>query len=431
MKQIDLNTIHPAELVSFILSKVYKAGYTTTSGGNISIRDDKNDIYMTPTAVDKGSITAKDISCVRANGYIEGIHKPSSEYPFHSGIYNERDDINAIIHVHSPALVAFSIVAKKPSTKLTPWAYEICKEMGVVSSEVPGSQELGDAISTEFAKGFNGAIMLNHGVVVGGKDMLEAYNRFETLELLAQTLVNAVEFGEAIELTDAQLEDYKTKSITEFGVNRDVTYSTDEKATRKEIIAFMDRANLQKLLFSNVGSISTRIEGNNFVTTPQDKNRWNLCEADLIQVRDGKVEADKYANIHTALDIEIFEKNPEINSIVHSASPNMMAFSLIHQQLDVRTIPESWIFLQEVPNIKFGDQYAGNTKIADIISNGSPLAIIENDSVVAVGKDLTTAFDRLEIGEFSAKSLIMGNKLGTFKPMTNKEVEALRLAYLA
>ena len=431
MKQVDLNTIHPKELVSLILSKVYKAGYTTTSGGNISIRDEKNDVYMTPTAVDKGSITAKDISCVKADGSIEGPHKPSSEYPFHLGIFRERDDINAIIHVHSPALVAFSIVAQKPSTMLTPWAKQICTEMGVVSNEVPGSQELGDAISTEFAKGFNAAIMLNHGVVVGGKDMLEAYNRFETLELLAQTVINSAEFGDSIELTESQIKEYNEKTNISFGENTDVNISSDEKTVRDEIVAFMDRANQQKLIFSNVGSISTRLEGNNFVTTPEDKNRWNLEASDLVQIVDGKIEAGKTPSIYTAIDQEIFEANPDVNSIVHSASPNMMAFSLIHQKLDVRTIPESWIFLQDVFQIKFGDQFAGKKVIAKTISNGSPLAIIDNDSVVAVGKDLTTAFDRLEIGEFSAKSLIMGNKIGTFKPMTEEEVEALRLAYLA
>lgn len=431
MKQVDLNTMHPKDLVSLILSKVYKAGYTTTSGGNISIRDEKNDVYMTPTAVDKGSITAKDISCVKADGSVEGPHKPSSEYPFHLGIFRERSDINAIIHVHSPALVAFSIVAQKPSTMLAPWAKQICTEMGVVSNEVPGSQELGDAISTEFAKGFDAAIMLNHGVVVGGKDMLEAYNRFETLELLAQTVINSAEFGTAVELTEAQIAEYNDKTNISFGENTDVSISSDERTVRDEIVAFMDRANQQKLIFSNIGSISTRLEGNNFVTTPEDKNRWNLEASDLVQVVDGKVEAGKIASIYTAIDQEIFDANPEINSIVHSASPNMMAFSLIHEKLDVRTIPESWIFLQDVYQIKFGDQFAGKKVIANTISNGSPLAIIDNDSIVAVGKDLTTAFDRLEIGEFSAKSLIMGNKIGTFKPMTEEEVEALRLAYLA
>ncbi len=96
----------------------------------------------------------------------------------------------------------------------------------------------------------------------------------------------------------------------------------------------------------------------------------------------------------------------------------------------VRTIPESWIFHQDVMYKKYGDQFASDTEIADKITLGSPLAIIENDSVVAVKRNLTLAFDRLEIGEFSAKSLVMGNKLGDFIPMSEKDVEDLRKAVL-
>jgi L-fuculose-phosphate aldolase len=428
---INLKTIHPQELIAFILDKIYKAGNTTTSGGNISIRDEKGDIWVTPSGIDKGTITAKDINCVRLDGTIEGPHKPSSEYPFHIGIFNKREDINAVIHAHSPALVAFSIVAKQPNTKITPWAYEICKEMGFADYRVPGSQELGDVIADEFAKGFNGVIMENHGVVIGGKDMMDAYNRFETLELLSQILVNASEFGVPVELSESKLEEYFAKSKNDLQFNKNVIYTSAEKQIRKEIVAFMDRSCNQKLMYSNVGSISVRLDGNNFVTTPKDKLRWNLKPEDLIQVKDGKIEEGKIANDHIKLDFEIFDKNDDVMAIVHSASPNLMAFSVIHKKLDVRTIPESWIFLQDVMNVKFGEQFADNTKIANMISLGSPLAVIENDSIVSVGKNLTLAFDRLEIGEFSAKSLVMGNKLGNFKPMSEKDVEDLRIAFLS
>ena len=192
----------------------------------------------------------------------------------------------------------------------------------------------------------------------------------------------------------------------------------------------MDRSCDQKLMHSSVGSVSVRSEGNDFITTPNDELRWNLDPSDLIQIKNGKIENAKNANHYVMLDKEIFEKNADIKAIVHTASPNIMAFSVIHKELDVRTIPESWIFLQDVMNVKYGDQFAGKTEIADKISLGSPLAVIENDSVVAVGKNLTLAFDRLEIGEFSAKSLIMGNKLGDFMPMSEKDVEDLRIAFL-
>ena len=430
MKRVNLNTIHPKELIALILDKIYKTGNTTTSGGNISIRDEKGNIWVTPRGIDKGTLTANDINCVRTDGSIEGPHRPSSEYPFHIGIFNKREDINAIIHAHSPALVAFSIVAKQPNTKITPWANAICKEMGLATYAVPGSQNLGDIIAEVFNEGFNGVIMENHGVVIGGKNMMEAYSLFETLELLAQTIVNAAEFGTPVELTDKQLEDFKNKSVIPLEKNTDVIYTSDEKAIRNEIVAFMDRSCDQKLMYSSVGSISVRSEGNDFITTPKDKLRWNLAPSDLIQIKNGKIENAKNANDHVMLDKEIFEKNADVEAIVHTASPNLMAFSVIHKELDVRTIPESWIFLQDVMNVKYGDQFAGETEIADKISLGSPLVVIENDSVVAVGKNLTLAFDRLEIGEFSAKSLIMGNKLGKFQPMSEKDVEDLRVAFL-
>jgi len=430
MKKVNINTIHPKELITLILGKIYKAGNTTTSGGNISIRDEKGDIWVTPSGIDKGTLTANDINCVRTDGTIEGPHKPSSEYPFHIGIFNKREDINAIIHAHSPALVAFSIVAKQLKTKITPWAHAICKEMGLAKYAVPGSQSLGDIIAEEFAKGFNGVIMENHGVVIGGKDMMEAYDRFETLELLAQTLVNAAEFGTPIELSTKQLKAYEVKSTNLLEKNTDVIFTSAEKAIRNEIISFMDRSCNQKLMYSSVGSISVRLEGNDFITTPKDKLRWNLEPSDLIQVKNGKMEAGKKANDYIMLDKEIFEKNGEVMAIVHTASPNLMAFSVIHKELDVRTIPESWIFLQDVMNVKYADQFAGETEIADKITLGSPLAVIENDSVIAVGNNLTLAFDRLEIGEFSAKSLLMGNKLGDFMPMSENDVEDLRIAFL-
>lgn len=431
MKKIDLNTVHPQELIAFILDKIYKTGNTTTSGGNISIRDEKGDIWVTPSGIDKGTLTAKDINCVRLDGTIEGPHNPSSEYPFHIGIFNKRKDINAVIHAHSPALVAFSIVGKQPNTKIAPWAYDICKEMGFADYRVPGSQDLGDVIAEEFAKGFNGVIMENHGVVIGGRDMMEAYNRFETLELLAQTLVNASDFGTPFELSQMQLEEYVNKSKNNLGTNNSVEYCSKEKAIRKEMVAFMDRSCNQKLMYTSVGSISVRLEANDFVTTPKHEARWNLDVSDLVQVKRGNIEAGKVANDHVALHKEIFEKNADVMAIVQAASPNLMAFSVIHKELDVRTIPESWIFLQDVMNVKYGEQFAGANSIADNITLGSPLAVIENDSVVSVGKDLTLAFDRLEIGEFSAKSLVMGNKLGEFQPMSETDVEDLRIAFLS
>ena len=66
MKQLDTQLMHPTDQITVIIGRIYRSGMTTTSGGNISIRDENGNIWITPSGVDKGSLTAKDIVCSRA-----------------------------------------------------------------------------------------------------------------------------------------------------------------------------------------------------------------------------------------------------------------------------------------------------------------------------------------------------------------------------
>ena len=96
---------------------------------------------------------------------------------------------------------------------------------------------------------------------------------------------------------------------------------------------------------------------------------------------------------------------------------------------DVRTIPESWIFLQDIPTFPFGSQYDENLpKLADEFRK-RPFVMLENDSVVVTGDKLINTFDRLEVADFSARSLILAAPLGSLKPITDSEIEDLRVAF--
>ena len=101
---MNLNFIHPADQLVMMMNRIYSYGMTTTSGGNLSILDENGDVWITPGSIDKGSLTRKDMVCIKKDGTMEGIHKPSSEYPFHLKIYETRSDIKAVLHAHPPAL---------------------------------------------------------------------------------------------------------------------------------------------------------------------------------------------------------------------------------------------------------------------------------------------------------------------------------------
>ncbi|MCA1747316.1 MAG: class II aldolase/adducin family protein, partial [Bacteroidales bacterium] len=144
---LDPKIMHPRDQIILTISRIYKRGLTTTSGGNISIIDESGDIWVTPSAIDKGSLRRSDIVCIRKDGTIEGRHKPSSEFPFHRAIYKHRPELKAIIHAHPPGLVAFSIARKIPNTNVIPQAKNICGPIGYAPYALPGSEELGDSIA--------------------------------------------------------------------------------------------------------------------------------------------------------------------------------------------------------------------------------------------------------------------------------------------
>src|SRR5699024_8889013 len=117
---MNIQYIHPADQLVMFMQRIYDKGLTTMSGGNLSIRDTEGNIWITPAGIDKGTLTRRDIICVRPDGTCEGPHKPSSELPFHQSVYRQRPELNAVLHAHPPALVAFSIVRKLPNLDLIP-----------------------------------------------------------------------------------------------------------------------------------------------------------------------------------------------------------------------------------------------------------------------------------------------------------------------
>ena len=432
MKQIDVNLMHPREQIVKIISRIYRNGMTTTSGGNISILDENGDIWVTPSAIDKGTLSEKDIVRVQQDGSIKGYHKPSSEFPFHKAIYQVRPDIKAIIHAHPPALLSFSIVRKIPNTNIIPQAKKKCGPIGYATYELPGSEELGEKIALEFKNGENMAIIMeNHGTVLGGKDLMDAYERFETLEFCARTIINAKAVGEPKYLSNEQIEIFEKQIPHAIPRNTNVSHPPNERSIRQKICNIVRRACDQGLMISTYGTVSVRWKENDFLITPPDVARWDIAPEDVVQIKGRKAEAGKTPSRSMFLHQRIYEENPEINSIILTQAPNLMAFGTTNEKFDVRTIPESWIFLQDVPLVPFGSHFQGNDTIPRLLSKKTPAVLIENDSFLVTGDKLLQTFDRLEVAEFSAKSLVMAVPLGKLIPINNEQVKALNEKFLS
>ncbi|PZR28354.1 MAG: aldolase [Citrobacter freundii] len=422
-----LNTtyMHPRDQIVLVMQRIYKRVLTTTSGGNLSIIDDNGDIWITPTGVDKGLLKPADIVCMRADGTVLGQHKPSSEYPFHLAIYRARPDIKAIVHAHPPALVAFSIVRKVPNTNLLPQLKSLCGTIGYAPYAIPGSAELGENIAQQFRQGVSAVIMENHGTVIGGNDISHAYQQFESMEMSARAILYGNMMGKPQYLSNKTLDAYQNQLPDEFPEMEEVTHPSEERERRLDIIKIVRRACEQGLMLGAFGTVSTRWEGNDFLITPANCSKWDLRPEDIVQVKAGEREKGKFPCRSAHLHQAIYEKHPDINAIILTQSPYLTSFAVTGAEFNVRTIPETWIYLQDVQMVEFGEQFSGVNTIPDLVSTETPVVIVKNECVIVAASKLLQAFDYLEVAEFSAKSLVLSTTLGKMIPISDDQVEEL------
>jgi len=423
--RLDTVIQHPREQITRIIRRIYAAGLTTTTGGNISFREENGDIWVTPSGIDKGSLEQKDIVCVRKDGTIEGIHTPSSEFTFHKAIYEARPDIRAVIHAHPPALVSFSMIRKIPDTNIIPLARNICGPIGYAKYAISGGGELGELIAAEFSKGFRAVIMENHGVVLGGEDLKDAYLRFETLEFTARTIFNTGSVGDPVFLTNEDIDAMESQIPEDLPEMDQKEHPFNELAIRKSISDLVRRACDQRLMIGTYGTVSVRCKSDDFLITPRNIPRWEISTEDIIQIRDGKREPGKLPSRELQVHARIYKENPHVNSVIMAQPPHIMAFAVSKAELNVRVIPESWYFLRDVPKVDFGKQFDQAGTIAGMVSPRNPALIIKNDSIIVTGDKLMQTFERLEIAEFTARSLIMGKGLGELVPMTQDQIDEL------
>jgi L-fuculose-phosphate aldolase len=147
-------------------------------GSNYSIRTGKEEMIVTPTGINKAWMNPEDMIQVKFNGeVISGTHEVSSEFPMHVWIYRALPDAGAIIHSNPPYLTAFAVAGQGLETAhLTEPYLQIGDYIPLVHYATPSTEDLATMFKPYLRPQRKIYLMQNHGVVVVGKDMTEAYN---------------------------------------------------------------------------------------------------------------------------------------------------------------------------------------------------------------------------------------------------------------
>ena len=425
---MNFEMLHPADQIVMLMNRIYYYDMTTTSGGNLSIKDSEGTIWISPSGVDKGNLRREDIIQIRSDGTIVGIHRPSVEYPFHIAIYKKRPDIKAILNAFPPALLSFSLLRKLPDISIIPDAKLLSGQIALAPYALPGSSALGDNISQEFAKGVNAVILENRGIVVGGETLFKAFMTFEMLEFCARIQMNAKALGGSIRgLTAEQMAIYQNKSTSELREFTPTAHASEELGVRRDMCDLIHRAYAKQLFTSDQGTFSCKLSDGSIVITPYMKDRKYLEPEDLVLVKNNKREAGKLPSRSLKLHQLIYANDPDIKSIIIAHPPYIMAFAITEKDFHTWQIPEAYISLRDVNKYPFGSSVTNIETLAKNMTAKSPAAIIENDCVIAAGNSLLKAFDKLEMMEYSAKALVLaatsGEEIIGIDPVEFRELE--------
>ena len=411
---MDIKKLSVKEQVLLAMQRVYSGALTTTSGGNISAIDERGHIFITPSSIDKGTLTIDDIMEVTPEGKIIGKHKPSMELPFHSNIYRTCKDVKAIVHAHAPAAVAYACMRLVPDSSVARVYQDNLSQISGSVYALPGSLKLGDIVMREFEKGKRAVMMDNHGATVGAGDMQQALAKYETLDYLCRTLFHARALGGAKRI-DRKIElTQKVYPLKKF--------NADDIAVRQNMTQFLKRAYRGQLVGSGWGTLAVR-DGDGILFNADCDAPEDMDAGDIVRYSGGYADKDKSCK-YLDLIISIFDKEPKANALFISMPAAIMGFAVANVRFDARLIPESYIMLKDVVRLPYS-AISDYGAVAGALSTTSPVVIVDNECIITIGKDITKAFDRLEVADYSARSVIMAKAVSDITPINDAEVKEI------
>ncbi|SEO02097.1 L-fuculose-phosphate aldolase [Amphibacillus marinus] len=186
-------------------NKLIDNNYTLGTGGNLStfIREQQV-MLITPSGIPFDEITADDIVVMSCTGEIqEGARRPSSEWRMHGIMYEKRTDLDYIIHAHTMYSTALAVL-RQPLPASHYMIAVAGKNVRCADYASFGTEEL-SVNAYEAMKDRKAVLLANHGVLTGGRTMLEAYTVLEELEYCSKVHLIASSAGTPTVMSDIEM----------------------------------------------------------------------------------------------------------------------------------------------------------------------------------------------------------------------------------
>jgi L-fuculose-phosphate aldolase len=175
------------------------------TAGNLSLRASDDLVAVTPSGMDYETMTADDVVLVDlAGAVVGGARRPTSELPLHL-LCHRRHDARAVVHTHSTAAVALSLLCDE--VPLVHYQTAMFGGPVAVAEYAPyGTEALAENVSKAL-EGRTAAVMRHHGTLVHAPTLGSAYDGARQLEWMCDVWLRASAVGRPALLERGQVDE--------------------------------------------------------------------------------------------------------------------------------------------------------------------------------------------------------------------------------
>ena len=200
---------------------------------------------------------------------------------------------------------------------------------------------------------------------------------------------------------------------------------------RSEIVEVGRRLWQRGFVASNDGNISVRIGPDRLMMTPASVSKGFMTpEMMVITDLDGKViEAapGRKPSSEATMHLVAYRERPDIGAVVHAHPPTATGFAVAGIPLDRAVLAEVVTTLGSIPIAEY--ETPSTRELAETVGaylKAHDAVLLANHGAIALGKDLMSAYYKMETIEHFAKISLVARQLGREHLLSREEVERLQ-----
>lgn len=201
---------------------------------------------------------------------------------------------------------------------------------------------------------------------------------------------------------------------------------------REEVAYFMRRLYRQGLTTCSGGNLSLRVKDDIVLITPSalDKGELRADQIAMFTLAGENLTPQFKSSIETGMHLAVLRRRPDVKAVVHAHPVTATTFTAMNLDINFHLTAEAYAVLgtpKRAPYCLMGTDGLAQI-VADCLAD-TDVALMQNHGIIAVGKSMLNAFDKLEVTETAAKMTWIAHTMQAAAPMCAEKLAEIDKAF--